>query len=51
MNNIIEAIKEVPDNFKSFFLENNRNPILWIALFFIGIFVFFVTYNALNKNK
>lgn len=51
MEQIKEFIINIPENFKSFIIDNNTNPLLWIGLFFIGILVFFLTYNALNKNK
>lgn len=51
MEQIKNWIVSAPENFKNFIIENSRNPILWIALFFIGILVFAFTYNALNKNK
>ena len=30
---------------------NHNNPILWIGFLVIGIAVFFLTYNALNKHQ
>lgn len=51
MNNIIEWINNLANNFKDFIIKYNTNPVLWIALFFIGILVFLFTYNYLNKNK
>ena len=51
MEQIKEFIVNAPENFKNFIIENSRNPILWIALFFGGLLVFFLTFNALNKNK
>jgi len=49
--NIWTSITEVADKFKEFIIKYSTNPILWVALFFIGIFVFSATYYALNKNK
>mgnify|MGYP000132255051 FL=1 len=51
MSEVLEWIKNLPENFKDFIIDNGRNPILWILLFFTGMLVFFLTYNALNKNK
>lgn len=51
MLEIKEAIVNIPDNFKSFIIDNNTNPLLWICLFFGGLLVFFLTYSALNKNR
>ena len=47
--NIIDSISEVADNFKSWIIDNSTNPLLWVGLFFLGIFVFVATYRALNK--
>lgn len=51
MSKVIEAIQNVAESFKGFIIDNGRNPILWIVLFFAGILIFFFTFNALNKNK
>ena len=51
MQKIIDWIVNIPENFKNFIIDNSRNVLLWICLFFGGILVFFLTYNALNKNK
>lgn len=34
-----------------FIHEHHQNPVLWLAFFFLGIFVFNATYNALEKDK
>ena len=46
-----DFITSIPENFKNFIIDNSHNAILWICLFFGGILIFFLTYNALNKNK
>ena len=51
MESIKETIVNIPENFKNFIIDNSSNPVLWICLFFGGVIVFFLTYNALNKNK
>lgn len=51
MSKIIEAIQNGADSFKNFIVDNGSNPILWVSLFFIGILIFFFTFNALNKHK
>ncbi len=51
MENILKGIQDIPENFKSFILEHNDNAFLWIGLFFGGLIVFWLTFNALNKNK
>lgn len=51
MKNITDWITNISDNFKTFIINNSDNALLWICLFFGGVIVFFLTYNALNKNK
>ena len=48
-NNIVEFMTELMNNFKGFVIENSTNPIFYIGLFFLGIFIFAATYRALNK--
>ena len=50
MENILKGISDIPENFKGFILENSDNAILWICLFFGGLIVFWLTYNALHKR-
>lgn len=51
MLTIMDSINKAGDSVKDFFISSDRNPVIWIGLFLIGIVVFFLTYNALNKNK
>ena len=51
MSEFIEWVKNIPDNFKQFIIDNQRNPIMWIAFFFIGLALFFLTYRALHKKN
>ncbi len=51
MQKVTEAIVNAPENFKNFIIDNGSNPLLWICLFFGGLLIFFLTFNALNKNK
>lgn len=48
---IIETIEEWIEPFKDWVQTNHNNPIMWIAIFLIGLAVFAFTYNALNKNN
>lgn len=48
--NILDNINKVADNFKEWIIENSTNPLLWVGLFFLGIFVFIVTYRSLNRQ-
>lgn len=47
---IWESINKVADNFKDWIIKYSTSPILWIGLFFLGIFVFATTYRALHKD-
>ena len=48
--NIKDRMNKVADNFKGWIIENSTNPLLWVGLFFLGIFVFVVTYRSLNRQ-
>lgn len=54
MSNFIEDFVEWAEEavlpFKEFIIDNYGNPILWIALLGLGIFLFGFTYSSLNKN-
>lgn len=47
--NIMDTINEVAESFKNWIIDNSTNPLLYIGLFFLGIFIFAATYRALNK--
>ena len=47
----MDKINDFLGGVKDFMIDNSDHAILWIVLFFGGILVFFLTYNALNKNK
>lgn len=51
MDNIWNGMVEVSDSFREWILENSNNPLLWVGLFMLGLIIFFVTYNALQKEK
>lgn len=55
---IITTIKEINDKLnewmepvKAWIDANHGNPLMWIAFFLIGLAVFFITYNALHKDR
>lgn len=48
--NIFDSINDTADRFKDWIVANGSNPVLWIALFFGGVLLFFITYNALHKD-
>ena len=51
MNNLMRSIEDIFNNFQDWIIENQSNPLLWIGLLVAGMAVFFLTYNALQKEK
>lgn len=51
MKGIIETLDKWMDPVQEFIIKHQSNPILWLALFGIGIFVFVTVYRALQKEK
>lgn len=49
--NIWDDALALADNFKEWIIRNSGNPIFYVTLFFIGIFIFVITYRALNKQR
>lgn len=50
MLDIIESINDFVEPFKAWIEENHNNPFMWLAFVLIGIAIFAITYNALNKD-
>lgn len=48
--NIIDKLNELIEPFRDFMMENHNNPIVWMAIFLIGLAVFAFTYNALHRD-
>lgn len=51
MKSIIETLEKWMEPVKEFMVRHQSNPILWLALFGLGIFVFVTVYRALQKEK
>ena len=51
MLTIVDQITELSEDVKAWVLSNQHNPIFWTILFFVGLAVFWFTFNALNKNN
>ena len=51
MKNIIETMEKWMEPFKEFIVKHQSNPILWLALLGLGVFVFATVYRALQKEK
>lgn len=51
MLSIIDTINEWLEPVKGWIMDNHDNPFMWLAFVLIGLAVFAITYNALNKNQ
>lgn len=51
LGNIWNWLEQTVGKFKDFVVANYGNPLMWLAFFFIGIAVFYLTYNALTKHN
>lgn len=38
------------ENVKEFFIEHGHNPVLWLGIFLIGLLIFELVFQALNKD-
>lgn len=47
---IIDKLNEWIEPLHNWLDAHHDNPLLWLGLFIIGITVFTITYNALNRN-
>lgn len=41
---------ELGNDIKDFFIENSRNPLLWIAIIVVGLLIFEFVYKALHRD-
>lgn len=51
MSNIWESLEKASEEVKNWIIAHQSNPLLWVGLFLLGLVVFFVTYNALQREK
>jgi len=49
-NNIWDKLNEWGNGIKDFFLENSRQPFLWLIIIVIGLIVFEFVYKNLHKD-
>ncbi len=49
-NNINNWFVEITKNVKGFFLENSRNPFLWVGIIIIGLLIFEWVYKSLHRD-
>ena len=48
---IIDNLNEWVEPFHAWLDNNHMNPLLWLGLFLGGLAVFFMTYEALHKDR
>lgn len=41
---------DLAKNIKDFFVENSRNPFLWVGIIIIGLLIFEYVYKSLHKD-
>lgn len=51
MKSIIETLDKWMQPIQDFIVKHQSNPLLWLALFGLGILVFVSVYTALQKEK
>lgn len=51
MYEIMQYLEDLSDKFQDWIIDNQGNPLLWVALLAVGMGVFFMTYNALQKER
>ena len=47
---IMETLQEFADKLREWTIANTNNPLFWLGAFALGLVIFKVTYDALNKN-
>lgn len=48
---IIDTLNEWSEELREVMIKVGDNPLFWLGAFFLGLIVFLITYNVLNKNK
>lgn len=47
---IWESFMNFLGDVKEFFIENSRNPFLWVSIILLGLLVFELTFRSLHKD-
>lgn len=47
---MVTWFNETTEPVKEFFIDNGHNPILWIGIILVGLFLFEIVFKALNKD-
>ncbi|MDD3392661.1 MAG: hypothetical protein PHE54_03900 [Bacilli bacterium] len=48
---IIDSLDNLIKPFRDFVFENYSNPFMWLGFLIIGILLFYILYNVLQKEK
>lgn len=48
---IMETLNKWGDQIKVWAIDASKNPFFWLALFLLGVLIFKLVYDALNKNN
>ena len=51
MLSIVDSLTKFLNNSKEFFIENSRNPFLWVAIILLALLIFEFVYNALKDKN
>lgn len=51
IRNIFNKLTEWSEQLKQIVVNNDRNPLFYGALFLIGVALFYIVFDALNKDK
>lgn len=46
---IMDNLKEYADKLREWTISNTNNPLFWLLAFVLGLVIFKLTYDALNK--
>lgn len=46
---LMDTLKEYAEKLRDWTISNTNNPVFWLAAFVLGILIFKLTYDALNK--
>lgn len=47
---IMDKLNEIGETIKEWTIANTTNPLFWLGAFVVGLIIFKLTYDALNKD-
>ena len=48
---VLDWLTEVANQFRRWVFRNGDNPLFWAGLFLLGLIIFGLVYNTLNKHR